>query len=151
MAICEQCGNEYGAKRSTSRFCSPKCKQLSYRNKDKVTVTPTVTLSPEPVMVTDLEKCRYCGEALPVLSRPRIYPGSCCSCALKQPSQPKPPATEGHILSSRSALEFTGVMTDFEREHYKPIDQLGKGEFNPVSKPGDSYYNAHTCTGLEIR
>jgi len=35
--------------------------------------------------VTDLEKCRYCGEPLPALAKPRCYPGACYDCAIKQP------------------------------------------------------------------
>ena len=42
---CEQCGLEYDAKRSTSRFCSDKCKVSFNRNKVTVTTDNPVTLS----------------------------------------------------------------------------------------------------------
>lgn len=44
---CKQCGNEYEAKRSTSAYCGPKCKQAFYRNRmSKDSVTP-VTVTPK--------------------------------------------------------------------------------------------------------
>jgi hypothetical protein len=49
MAKCKQCGKEYEAKRSTSSYCSPKCKQTVYRNRIPEPVTLSVT---EPVTVT---------------------------------------------------------------------------------------------------
>lgn len=36
---------------------------------------------------------------------------------------------------------FTGRMTGFEREHYKPAGELGPGKYNPVSLPGDDHYD----------
>ena len=39
MTKCKQCGREYEAKRSTSAYCSPKCKQEFYRNRTKPDVT----------------------------------------------------------------------------------------------------------------
>ena len=44
---------------------------------------------------------------------------------------------------------FTGTMTDFEREYYEPASELGQGEYNPVSKPGDEHY-AGVATGMAI-
>jgi len=38
-----------------------------------------------PPMPSDLEKCRYCGEPLPALAKPRRHPGACYDCAIKQP------------------------------------------------------------------
>lgn len=52
-------------------------------------------------------------------------------------------------LNKSTVTNYT--MTDFEREHYRPVDQLAKGEFNPVSKPGDSHYTAQPAPGQEIR
>ena len=143
MSKCVQCGKEYIAKRSTSSYCSPKCKQEFYRNRmsKPVTVRESVTL--KPVTVTNLELCQYCGELLPKLQNPRKYPGACYECAIKQPNKPVSPANEGHILASRPALEFTGKMTAFEREHYKPASELKPGEYNPVSKPGDEHYGIY--------
>ena len=39
--ICEQCGKRYELQRSSSRFCSPACKQQAYRK--RLSVTPSVT------------------------------------------------------------------------------------------------------------
>ena len=47
-----------------------------------------------------------------------------------------------------SELQPAYQMTDFEREHYKL--KLKSGEYNPVSKPGDSHYSQqsdlNTCS-----
>ena len=78
--------------------------------------------------------CKYCGKGLDYAVL------ECCyDCALKQPTKVSP-AKDGHILSSRPALEFTGELTDYEREHYLPASELPKGQYNPVSKPGDGHY-----------
>lgn len=48
-------------------------------------------------------------------------------------------------LRARPVLEFTGQMTTSERASYKPAEQLGRGQLNPVSKPGvDDYVGV--CT-----
>ena len=53
MAKCEQCGQDYEAKRSTSSYCSPKCKQEFYRNR----ISKPVTLSnAKPVTLTSQPK-----------------------------------------------------------------------------------------------
>ena len=74
----------------------------------------------------NLERCRYCGVALPGLQAPRKHPGACYECAIKQPRK----RSEGYNP------HFTGQMTGHETTNYKPASQLGKGEYNPVSKPG---------------
>ena len=141
MSKCLQCGEEYESKRSTSEYCSIKCKSAFYRNRMKPDTVMLDTLKSDTV--TDLEKCRYCGIALRPLQNPRKYPGACYECAIKQPAKPVQPANEGHILASRPALEFTGKLTAFEREHYKPASELKPGEYNPVSKPGDEHYGIY--------
>ena len=88
--------------------------------------------------MTDTESvtnpCIYCGKELEFAIL------KCCyNCALEQPAKPVSPAQDGHILASRPALEFTGKLTDFEREHYKPACELKPGKYNPVSKPGDEH------------
>ena len=130
MPECKQCGKEYKSKRITSSYCGPKCKQEFYRNRMK-DVTAKETKS---VTVTDVANpCKYCGKQLDFAIL------ECCSdCALKQPTKVSP-AQDGHILASRPALEFTGKMTAFEREHYKPASELKPGKYNPVSKPGDDH------------
>ena len=57
MAECKQCGTDYEAKRSTSSYCSPKCKQEFYRNRMKgVTVTLVTAKETKNVTVTDKPK-----------------------------------------------------------------------------------------------
>ena len=47
---CLQCGKEYEAKRSSSKFCSPKCRVYSHR----VSVTPEeVSVTNTPLSVTE--------------------------------------------------------------------------------------------------
>jgi len=99
--------------------------------------------------VTGLEKCRYCGTDLPALQEPRQSPGSCYPCAIKQPVKAVQSASEGHILASRPALEFTGRITTYERIFYQPANKLealskkaGHPVFTPVSKPG------YACCGV---
>jgi hypothetical protein len=50
--ICEQCAKAYEPQRSSSRFCSPACKQQAYRK--RLSVTPGVTPSP-----SDCSEFRY--------------------------------------------------------------------------------------------
>ena len=144
MVKCKQCGKEYKSKRITSSYCGPKCKKEFYRNRMKdVTVTLVTAKETKSVTVTDPEQskdkdvtnpCKYCDKQLEFAIL------ECCSdCALKQPTKVSP-AQDGHILASRPALEFTGKLTDFERERYKPANELKPGKYNPVSKPGDSHY-----------
>lgn len=140
MAKCKQCGREYEG-RANSSYCSAACKQTFYRNRMRSATVTDVTDKPVTgLTVTDLEKCRYCGVRLPALQKPRQYPGACYDCAIKQLSKPVQSANKGHTLASRPALEFTGTLTDFERKHYKPASELGPGQHNPVSKPGDTDY-----------
>ena len=137
MAVCMNCGVVIEGKRIDAKYCSDVCRVSFNRNIEVEPVTDNVT---DKLVIKDLEKCRYCGVDLPPLQRKRIHLGSCYDCALKQPAKVSP-ATDGHILSSRPALEFTGELTDYEREHYKPASKLPKGQHNPVSKPGDSHYS----------
>jgi hypothetical protein len=44
--ICEQCGKRYELQRASARFCSPACKQLTYRK--RLSVTPSVTPAVAP-------------------------------------------------------------------------------------------------------
>jgi len=44
MNTCEVCNTQYEPKRASSKYCSDKCKQKSYRNKVSATNLPAVTL-----------------------------------------------------------------------------------------------------------
>jgi hypothetical protein len=130
-AECKHCLQKYDAKRSTSLFCSPQCKQAFYRNRIKpVTVTP-VTLKPKSVTVTltVTNPCKYCGKQLDFAIL------ECCyKCALEQPSK------ASSVLASRPALEFTGKMTVMERLFYRPAHLLKPGQTNFISLPGRACY-----------
>ena len=51
IRACEQCRKAYEPQRSSSRFCSPACKQQAYRT--RLSVTPSVTASPSPDAVIE--------------------------------------------------------------------------------------------------
>ncbi|WP_246558320.1 hypothetical protein [Bradyrhizobium liaoningense] len=65
--ICEQCGKAYDQwRRSSSRFCSPACKQQAYRrrlvmasNVGALSVTPTVTLAPSNIAAEEFRYVRH--------------------------------------------------------------------------------------------
>jgi hypothetical protein len=138
---CKQCGQDYKAKRNTSSYCSPKCKQEFYRNR----IRPVVTLrDAKPVTVTK-GKCWCCGKDIaPILV--------CCQeCAWSGKAAAKRAGAHPPLFTDRTpkemetdlhTLKLTGdyKLTDYEREHYKPASQLLPGQVNPVSKPGDEHY-----------
>lgn len=96
-----------------------------------------VTVTPVTVSVTVTNPCKYCGKQL------KFSILECCyECALNQPSKVSP-AKNGHTLSSRPALEFTGKMTVMERLFYRPVSQLKPGETNFVSLPGRACYGVY--------
>jgi hypothetical protein len=56
--ICEQCGKAYEQwQRSSSRFCSPACKQLAYRK--RLSVTPSVTPAPSDTAGAEFRCVRH--------------------------------------------------------------------------------------------
>ena len=157
MAKCKQCGKEYEAKRSTSVYCSPKCKQAFYRNRipKDVTIEPSKSVTVTTLKVTTKPmavkgRCWCCGKTIaPILV--------CCQeCAWSGRAKAKRAGAYPPLLTDRTpkemetdlhSLKFTNYkMTDYEREHYKPTEQLlpatktTRAEVNPVSKPGDEHY-----------
>ena len=96
--ICKQCNTEYDAKRSTSLYCSPACKQESYRN----SMSKPVTLSnDQPVTLTEPNK--------------RRGKGITCFAHL-------PPDVQGTInrLSKDDAQEHsrrTAIAIDYQHKH----------------------------------
>jgi hypothetical protein len=71
--LCEQCRKAYEPRRSSSRFCSPTCRQRAHRN--RLSVTSSVTLAPSGsseefryVRHADVPRFRAAGwELLPAL------------------------------------------------------------------------------------
>lgn len=69
-----------------ARTCSAKCRQIASRKASVTKKCDSVTVDRcDKPSVTDLEQCRYCGEPLPTLDKPRQHPGSCYPCAMKAP------------------------------------------------------------------
>ena len=72
-------------------------------------------------------------------TQPEIYPDRkqrFIRAALYQRKFPNPPTYPD------PGVVMTGTMTDFEKEHYKPADQLASNEVNRVSLPCDVDYIA---------
>jgi len=73
-AECEHCLAEYDAKRSTSRFCGPKCKQAFYRNRMKPNVTlrdaksVTVTKAESHVDASDITMTKAIHRLIPKMT-----------------------------------------------------------------------------------
>lgn len=140
MANCKQCGKEYEAKRNTSHYCSPKCKQEFYRNRMSTVTPKPVTVRPvKPVTVTK-GKCWCCGKSIaPILV--------CCQdCAWSGKAAAKRAGAYPPLITDRThnqmelsilTAKTTGgyELTGYEREHYKPASELKPGQYNPVSKP----------------
>ena len=134
MNRCVECGKEYDAKRSTSKYCSPKCRHESYLNRTS-NAKPISNANAKNITLSNnanFEACRYCGQALPRLSRPRQYPGACYPCAIAQPSKPR-----DNILSSKPTLHTTHKLTVMERLFYR------SGQHNFVSLPGRACYGVY--------
>jgi len=55
--VCEQCRKRYEPQRSSSRFCSPACRQRAHHK--KLSVTLSVTPTPTPSTPSDSEVFRY--------------------------------------------------------------------------------------------
>ena len=150
-AECKYCRREYDAKRRTSLYCSPKCKQEFYRNRMSKPVTlssKSVTLkNAKPVTVTK-GKCWCCGiDIAPILV--------CCQeCAWSGKAAAKRAGAYPPLLTSRTPnqmetdlhiLRPTGdhKMTVMERLFYRPAHQLLPGETNFISLPGRACYGVY--------
>ena len=135
MAKCKNCGQDYKAN-GRSLYCSPACKQTFYRNRMKPLIVTPVTIEPKRVTIATnvTNPCKYCGKQLEYAIL------ECCyKCAIDRPAKPVSPAKDGHILSSRPALEFTGKMTVMERLFYRPQS----GQTNFMSLPGRACYGVY--------
>lgn len=109
-----------------AKTCSDKCRKALSRN-----VTKTVTNDKcDKPSVTQPGRCYKCGAELAYAKQ------TCCGpCAWGRQGY----AHEGRrpAFQSQGAVLTGGYrLTDYEAEHYRPEDQLKKGEHNPVSKPG---------------
>lgn len=139
MTKCKQCGKDYKAN-GRSLYCSNSCKQEFYRNRMNNVTKESVTIRTKSVTIgaNVTNPCKYCGKQL------NFTVLECCyDCALKQPSKSASPAKDGHTLSSRPVIEFTGKLTVTERLFYHPVSELRKGETNFVSLPGRACYGVY--------
>ena len=133
IAECKQCLQEYDAKRSTSLFCSPKCKQTFYRNRMRpVTVTP-VTLTPT---VTDASTSCSSGLA-GITGKSTPKRGEDIKCFADLP--PDVQRAVGPMPADTYARKVP-KMTIMERLFYRPAHLLKGGETNFVSLPGRACY-----------
>ena len=107
---CEQCGLEYDAKRSTSRFCSDKCK-VSF-NRNKVTVT-NVTVNPDTVTLSDVTLTHHVDT---------YTGGSDCGCGM----------CKNKVVNNSSKIINHGP--------WKSASELKENEINRVPIPGDVDY-----------
>jgi hypothetical protein len=75
--VCEQCRRTYAPQRTSSRFCSPTCRQRAHRNRVSVTssVTPAPSDSGEVFRIP--EKC-FATSNTPTFQGSRRKAGSCC-------------------------------------------------------------------------
>lgn len=102
-----------------------------------------------------LYKCVNCGKPVPQVAnkKHRLYCNDACRIAFKRKAksehvkseqikseQPKADTLPNLNPLPHPVVYKTGTMTGFERTNYKPASELGKGEHNPVSKPGDEHY-----------
>lgn len=122
MKNCEYCDSEYEAKRSTSRYCSAKCRKLAFQQtppenaKDEngksgtlsmgtvTPVPPTMTVTPEG----------------PRAEVPENYGLEDCTCR--------------HCQQTRK------TKTVLNHGPYKGVHELDENEVNRVSLPGDVDY-----------
>ena len=130
---CMHCGNEFEAKRSDARYCSAKCRQQAKR----LSVTDVTDNVTDKLSVTEAERIIKTAKAKPKseVTRAEIY-------ALPQvikdiinrlcDSNPELYGDRDErfvraVLYRRKfpgrvchSEHFTGTMTDYEREHYRP-------------------------------
>ena len=126
--ICKQCGIEYEAKRSDSKFCSSKCRVTFNRlvvtfvtdNPDSVTLTQG-SVTDSPVTVTGGMTPEGWSDILPA-----NYGEEDCACLHCQQN------------SGKKILDH-GV--------YKDFSVLGENEMNRISLPGDVDY----CGYMEVK
>ena len=138
---CKQCNKEYEAKRSTSEYCSPKCKQEFYRNSTKpVTVTPVTLRDAKPVTVTSLEQCRYCGTVLPKLSRPRQCTGACYSCAVEH-GKPSMKLSKDITCSSHLPLDIQRTINRLSKDDDQEHNRRTAIAIDYQHKQPDRYYS----------
>jgi len=110
MAKCLNCGAEFEAKRSTAKYCSPKCRKLAFQNDKPRTLKGTVagtlkgiTHRPEPVT--------------PNIGKPANYgQPDCVHCR----------QSKGRRIINHGTP--------------KTANQLGSNEVNRVCLPGDIDY-----------
>ena len=125
--ICKQCGTEYDAKRSSSMFCSAKCRKLAFQ-KDSVLSVPEVSV-PEVAQTITSEQVRNAWDSLPpsggmtpegyVENLPTHYGEPDCECL--------------HCIQN-------GGKKILNHGAYKHSADLAENEINRVSIPGDVDY-----------
>lgn len=111
-------------------------RQRRYRQQQKGVTENVTSQGVTDEGVTYPDTCQYCEKPIVSLGYPRKFLGACYDCSLI----PHPKTVDDLWPKYRYTNDSDYVMTAFEREHYKPAHELADGEYNPVSKPGDSHY-----------
>ena len=120
MKNCEQCGNEYAAKRSTSKYCSTLCRKLAFQNKDENAKVGTLKTEEDRTLIMTPE-----GPRLEVPANYGLNNCECWHCAVNKRRGNK------HVLNHGT---------------YKDAAQLADNELNRLSLPGDvDYEGAVVC------
>ena len=152
MYKCKQCGKEYEAKRSTSVYCGPKCKQEFYRNR----MSPAVTVrNAKAVTVTEQGNANQlkANQAMPNMRRGKdiqcfadLSPSVQASINRISDSPEEKRRRTGmairyqHLFPDRyhaTGVVFTLKMTVMERLFYRP------GQCNFVSLPGRACHGVY--------
>ena len=158
IAECEWCNSEYDAKRSTSRFCGPKCKQAFYRNRMKgVTVTEearsvTVTAKPKRNVFTKLVLEGMTKGVTVTGSGARVIPkrGKDIKCFEDLPADVQQAVNMMSMVNDKidQTIKANRTAIAIHYQHifpgrYEPTDAVCSGVV--TGKPGDADYNG-ICT-----
>ena len=158
---CKQCGNEYEAKRSDSRYCSVTCRVTAKRNKDvDVTDNPGVTANKESIRVTD--NVTASGNPQPIDARAVDWASNASGESSVGPVDPEvdlyprasdcgPHPTNRIYFANKGTGQVYHTMHEYQcsmsQSHntintgqYKPSHELAQHEVNRVSLPGDADY-----------
>ena len=134
---CSQCNQPYEAVRATSQYCSVTCRVTAKRNKDLLSVTDvTVTPNKESVTVTDAVTLSPSTQPIDVQRVPAPGHDPCMTATevmTRMACAPHDPLHETNCLARGVNTCNTGP--------YKPSHELGQREVNRVSLPGDADYS----------
>lgn len=148
MRKCLECGGDVPQTdgKRLKLYCNEACRKTYGRKQAKLAkeiIQEISTALPDTINgrsingqpLPDKPKCKYCGVELD-------HPKQVCCGPCAWGRQGYAAHTDQRPLFQSQGLVLTGryKLTAFEREHYRPASELGVGQHNPVSRPGDSHY-----------